>query len=112
MDKFLIATNILAAIGFILIVIAVILTKLAINKYERKIANQEAMIKNRDKLIEDFQKRNNMASESNAILRNECLEQEELLKKIANTSVIFLIGREKEALKLIRELTRDYRSEN
>lgn len=79
---------------------------------DRKIANQEAMIKNRDDLIKDLQKRNKMASESNAILRDECSEQEELLKKIANLSVTHLVGREKESLRLIKELTRDYQSEN
>lgn len=111
MDKVLVISNILATIGFILIIIAIILTKSAINKYERKIVNQEAMIANRDKLIKDLQARNAMSTESNAILRNEVEELNLLLTKVANLSYEGQFSTEL-TLSKIKKLVCDYQSKN
>lgn len=81
-------------------------------KKDRKIANQKAMIENRDKLIKDLQARNEMSSKSNAGLRHANSEQTELLKQIAELSVTYPVDRSKECLDKIKELTRDYQSEN
>lgn len=81
-------------------------------KKDRKIANQEAMIKNRDKLIKDLQARNEMSTESNRVLRHEYSEQEKLLKEVADLSVSCPLDSEKLILGKIIELTRDYQSKN
>ncbi len=81
-------------------------------KKDRKIANQEAMIKNRNKLIKDLQSRNEMKSESNRVLRFENEEQESLLRKVADLSVTCPLDSEKIILAKIKELTRDYQSKN
>lgn len=81
-------------------------------KKDRKIANQKAMIKNRDKFIEDLKNERDMQKSSNRDLRNENEELKLVISKILTLVFTYLVGREKETLGKIKELVRDYQSEN
>lgn len=77
---------------------------------ERKIANQQAMIKNRDKLIADLQARIDMQKRTIQTLSSRNDRQAELLTEIADRSVCCPLDNEKIVLNKIKDLTRDYQS--
>ena len=86
---------------------------------DRKIANQKAMIKNRDKLIEDLMKakaelkKENLAVHNeNKDLRFENEEQKEFINRISKIATANSYNNEKAILDKIKELVNDYQSNN
>lgn len=73
-------------------------------KKDRKIANQEAMIKNRNKLIKDLETRNNMLKTVNKDLRFENEELLNTIQKILDLSASNTYNNDKIVLSKIKEL--------
>ena len=85
---------------------------MVITKKDRKIANQKAMISNRDEMINRLKEENLCLYQENKDLRFEHEEIKELLLNILDRAVTCPLGNEKIALDKIKELVRDYQSEN
>lgn len=81
-------------------------------KKDRKIANQKARISNRDRLIRDMQEQAKVLHEENKDLRFKNEELVELLNEIADRAFTCPLDSEKIVLDKIKELVRDYQSEN
>ena len=83
-----------------------------ITKKDRKIANQKAMISNRDEKINRLEEENLCLYQENKDLRFEHEELNDLLTEITDTAITYPVGNERKALDKIKELVRDYQSEN
>ena len=81
-------------------------------KKDRKIANQKAMISNRDRLIGEMEEQAEILHEENKDLKFENEEFRELLTEIADRAFSCPLDSEKIVLNKIKELVRDYQSEN
>lgn len=81
-------------------------------KKDRKIANQKARISNRDRLIRDMQEQAKVLHKENKDLRSKNEELVELLNEIADRAFTCPLDSEKIVLDKIKELVRDYQSEN
>ena len=86
---------------------------------DRKIANQKAMIKNRDKLIGDLMKAKAALKEENLAVHNENKdlrfeneEQKEFINRISKIATANSYNNEKVILNKIKELVNDYQSNN
>ena len=79
---------------------------------DRKIANQKAMISNRDRLIGDMEEQAKVLYEENKDLGIKNEEQEELLTEIADRAFSCPLDSEKIVLNKIKELVRNYQSQN
>lgn len=73
-------------------------------KKDRKIANQEAMIKNRDKLIKDLQSRNELLKTTSKDLRFDNEEMHEVLKQILDLATSNTYNNNRMVLNKIKEL--------
>lgn len=81
-------------------------------KKDRKIANQKAKIHNRDILIGDMEGQAKVLHEENKYLRIENEECKELLTEIADRAFSCPLDSEKIVLNKIKELVRNYQSQN
>ena len=81
-------------------------------KKDRKIANQKAKIHNRDILIGDMEGQAKVLYEENKYLRIENEEFKELLTEIADRAFSCPLDSEKIVLNKIKELVRNYQSQN
>ena len=81
-------------------------------KKDRKIANQKAKIHNRDILIGDMEVQAKVLYEENKYLRIENEEFKELLTEIADRAFSCPLDSEKIVLNKIKELVRNYQSQN
>lgn len=86
---------------------------------DRKIANQKAMIKNRDKFIGDLMKAKAELKEENLAVHNENKdlrfeneEQKELIDRIKSLVSCNKYNNEKVILDKMKELVEDYQSNN
>lgn len=81
-------------------------------KKDRKIKNQNAMIKNRNELIKEQKEENHCLYEEKKKLEIENEEQKELLAEIAQRAFSCPLDSEKIVLSKIKELVRNYQSQN
>ncbi len=79
---------------------------------DKKISNQKVMIINRDELIEDLEEEAKALHEENKDLRFDNEEFRELLTEIADRAFSCPLDSEKIVLNKIKELVRDYQSQN
>ena len=81
-------------------------------KKDRRISNLNKMIENRDETIDKLRKDKDYLRQKNKDLRFEQEETKELLSDILDRAVTCPLGNEKIALDKIKELVRDYQSQN